>query len=247
VCPRASSWRARGRPPTTTREGLANGGLTLFREHGVSWVPGREIPSAYPNKDLIMNPVENLVRTFQELVTHVPEFLQPLIVALAGAVPFIEGEGASGIGIVGGLHPLVALASAVLGNFLAVFAVVVLGDQARTGVRQLRAPQPEPVAVGASGAETPAAESPGTRSETEPDVEESKGRRRVRRWLARFGVPGASILGPLAIPTHLTAAVLVASGASRSRVLLWQAVAMVLWAGLTTVLAWITVNAVILA
>ena len=39
-----------------------------------------------------MNPVEQLVSDFQGLVGQVPEFIQPVIVMLAGAIPSIEGE-----------------------------------------------------------------------------------------------------------------------------------------------------------
>ncbi|MGI6878072.1 hypothetical protein [Microbacterium sp. gxy059] len=45
----------------------------------------------------------------------------------------------------------------------------------------------------------------------------------------RFGVPGASILGPLAIPTPFASALLVAGGTPRGWVLLWQAVAIAIW------------------
>ena len=76
---------------------------------------------------------------------------------------------------------------------------------------------------------------------------ESKGRRRFKKWLVRFGVPGASLLGPLAIPTHFTAAMLIASGTSPRWVLLWQAVAIVTWTTLTVTLMWLAVNAVVLA
>ena len=41
----------------------------------------------------------SLVDTFQDAVLHVPDLLQPVIVAAAGAVPFIEGEGAATIGV----------------------------------------------------------------------------------------------------------------------------------------------------
>jgi hypothetical protein len=54
------------------------------------------------------NPVDTLIAGFQGLVGQVPDLLQPLIIAAAGAVPFIEGEGSALIGVVGGLHPLVA-------------------------------------------------------------------------------------------------------------------------------------------
>ena len=67
----------------------------------------------------------DLIARFQDLAAQVPEILQPLIIALAGAVPFIEGEGAAAIGIVGGLHPAVAIAAGALGNFLCVAVLVI--------------------------------------------------------------------------------------------------------------------------
>ncbi len=162
-----------------------------------------------------MNTVDDPVRTFQDLVAQVPEALQPIIVVLAGAVPFLEGEGAAAVGVVGGIHPVVAGLAAATGNFLSVLAVVLLGSRVRTAAMAGRAPHVEP-----------------------PVEPESKGRRRFRRWLVRFGVPGASILGPLAIPTQFTSAMLVAAGTPRGWVLLWQAVAIVLWTTLATALAW---------
>ncbi len=167
-----------------------------------------------------MNPIDP-VRSFQDLVAQVPEIIQPIIVVLAGAVPFIEGEGAGAIGVVGGIHPVVAGIAAAAGNFLSVLGVVLLSSRVRTAAMAGRAQQ----------AELPA----------EP---ESKGRRRFRRWLVRFGVPGASILGPLAIPTQFTSAMLVAAGTPRGRVLLWQAVAIVLWTTVATALAWGVLTAV---
>ena len=164
-----------------------------------------------------MNPIEDLVRNFQELMAQVPESVQPIIVMLAGAIPFIEGEGASPIGVIGGIHPVVAGIAAATGNFLCVLGVVLLTSRVRTAAMARRG----------GGGELPA--------EPEP---ESKGRRRFRKWLVRFGVPGASILGPLAIPSQFTSAMLVASGTPRGWVLLWQAVAIVLWTTLTTTLVW---------
>lgn len=103
------------------------------------------------------------------------------------------------------------------GNFLCVLAVVLLGSRVRTTA----------VARRARRIETPA-----------ESKRESKGRQRFRRYLVRFGVPGASILGPLAIPTQFTSAMLIASGTPRGWVLLWQAVAIVLWTTVTTTLSW---------
>ncbi|MCR2828448.1 small multidrug efflux protein, partial [Microbacterium sp. zg.Y909] len=75
-----------------------------------------------------------LIDRFQDLVAQVPDLVQPLILALAGAVPFIEGEGAAAIGIVGGIHPVVAVAAGVVGNFLCVAVLVLLSSGARTAV-----------------------------------------------------------------------------------------------------------------
>jgi hypothetical protein len=55
--------------------------------------------------------------------------------------------------------------------------------------------------------------------------------------MVRFGVPGASILAPFALPTQLTAAFFVASGVNKGWVILWQVVAIVLWTGLVAAAA----------
>ena len=74
-----------------------------------------------------MNPIEELILNFQNLVAQVPELVQPFIVLLAGAVPFIEGEGAAIIGVVGGIFPITAAIAAAAGNFLSVLIVVLVG------------------------------------------------------------------------------------------------------------------------
>lgn len=174
----------------------------------------------------------NIVEGLQDLMSHVPLLIQPLIVALAGAIPFVEGELASVLGVWAGLNPFVAFSAAVAGNFLSVFVVVVFGARIRAAIVARRARRREEalVAAGSDGASAIAEAS-------EPAKPESKGRKRFKNFLVRFGVPGASILGPLALPTQFTSAMLVASGVSKRWILLWQAVAIVLWAGLTTAVA----------
>lgn len=174
-----------------------------------------------------MNPIESLVQGFQDLVAQVPELLQPFIVMLAGAVPFVEGEVAAMVGLVGGLNPILAGVAAAAGNFISVLLVVLLTSRARTAVVDRRTAR---VAVPV-GAPSPA-------DEFAPEPTESKGRAKFKRWLVRYGVPGASILGPLAIPTQFTSAMLVAGGTSRAWVLLWQGVAIILWTTLATVSVW---------
>ena len=181
-----------------------------------------------------MNPVEELVHNFQELVAQVPALVQPFVVMLAAVVPFIEGEVASLIGVVGGLHPVVAGIAAAAGNFICVLLVVLFGSRARSAVIRGRSPE----AVAAGGAGTVAIEDASTKPE-------SKGRQRVKQWLVRFGVPGASILGPLAIPTQFTTALLIAGGTPRGWVLLWQGVAIVLWTTLAVVSSWAALTYVV--
>ncbi len=172
-----------------------------------------------------MNPVE----MFQNLVAQVPELVQPLIVALAGAVPFIEGEGAAAIGIIGGIHPVVAAIAAMVGNFLCVAVLVIAGAGARRAiVDRSRARQ----AVLAGG------------TVEEPAADTSRGaarREKFQRAFERYGVPGVSLLGPLLLPTHFTATMLAAAGVGKARVLIWQAVAIVGW---TTAVAVIVGSAV---
>lgn len=151
----------------------------------------------------------DLLLRFQDLVAQLPDWLQPAGVALAGAVPFVEGEGAAVIGVLGGIHPVVAALAGITGNVLAVVVVVLVGVRTR-----------EAVVARGGGRPTP----PSAR------------RQKFDRAFARYGVAGVCLLGPLLIPTHFTAAALAASGVSRPRILAWQLVAIVLWTvGITLV------------
>jgi hypothetical protein len=192
-----------------------------------------------------MNPLQDLIDNFQDLVAQVPEPIQPFIVMLAGAIPFIEGEGASIIGIVGGLNPIVAAIAAAAGNFLCVLLVVLLTSRTRTAVvNHSRVPVGASVG-GAGSSAVQGDEKDAAFQETASAKPESKGRRRFKKWLVRYGVPGASILGPLAIPTQFTSAMLVAAGTARGWVLLWQAVAIVLWTTVATISMWAALTFVI--
>jgi len=186
-----------------------------------------------------MTPLQELIVRFQELVAQVPELFQPFVVMLAAAVPFLEGELGAMVGIVGGLNPVVAAVAAATGNFLSVALVVAFTARARTAVVHRSRVK---ATVGApSGSDVHAVDG----FAAEPAQPLSKGRQRVLTWLNRFGVPGASILGPLAIPTQFTAAVLVAGGSPRRWVLLWQAVAIVLWTTVTTVSIYLALTYVV--
>ncbi|MFD2797101.1 small multidrug efflux protein [Promicromonospora vindobonensis] len=170
--------------------------------------------------------------------------VQPLIIALAGAVPFVEGELATTVGVLGGLNPIVAGIAAAGGNFLCVFLIVTLSSRARTATLARRARREAvrvPVGSAEPGGDAVAEEPAKAKPESKP---ESKGKERFRRYLTRFGVPGASLLGPLAMPTQFTAALLVAGGVSKSWVLLWQGIAIIAWTAVSTVSAWLALMVV---
>ncbi len=174
----------------------------------------------------------NLIETFQDLVAHVPEFLQPVIVALAGAVPFIEGEGAAAVGIIGGIHPAVAAIAGIVGNFLCVAVLVMLGAGARSAVVSRHRAKRSSARAAAGGQPVTAAA-----VDTLAPVDSGAVAPRTakfQRAFERYGVPGVSLLGPLLLPTHFTATMLAAAGIAKGRILVWQAVAIVGWTTLIT-------------
>lgn len=185
-----------------------------------------------------MNTSSNFVEGLQDLMVQVPDLIQLLIVGAVAMVPFLEGELASTLGVWAGLNPVIAFAVASTGNFLSVLAVVVFGSRTRQAIVARRAAATVPVAAGGAIAVDKRADSDDVGpARTEPAKPESKGRQRFRRFLIRFGVPGASLLGPLALPTQFTSAMLIASGVSRRWVLLWQGIAIIIWTGVTTLVA----------
>jgi hypothetical protein len=181
----------------------------------------------------------------QDLVGGLPELVQPLLVAVVGAIPFID-EAASGLGVVAGMHPVVAFTANVVGSTLAVVLVVLVGSRVREAIllrrarRILPAPEPMLTSVGAMSGRKE-----GTRLGVVSDLppqpaaaeKESKGKQRLARWLTRYGVPGASVLAPLAVPFALTAAFFVGAGVNKGWIILWQTIAIVLWAAVVTVSA----------
>lgn len=170
----------------------------------------------------------NLIETFQNLVAQVPELIQPLIVALAGAIPFIEGEGAAAIGIIGGIHPVIAAIAAIVGNFLCVAILVLASSGARQAIVTRRAQSREAAATASGVVATTAA--------TEESDRRSARKQKFQSALTRYGVPGVSLLGPLLLPTQFTATMLAAAGVSKARVLLWQAIAIIGWTTIITLI-----------
>ncbi len=182
--------------------------------------------------------MDNTYEGLQEVVAQVPLLVQPLIVAVSAMVPYIEGEGAAAWAVIAGIHPVVAGLAAATGNLVIVVVVVLLGARIRAAVAGFRSRRNAQmrVAVGPGGLTEPL-ETADPATPATPAKPKSKGRVRLERWLVRFGVPTASLIAPLALPTMLTAAVFVAAGVRKERVILWQATAIVLWTGVVTILS----------
>lgn len=174
----------------------------------------------------------SIIDTFQDLIAEVPDLIQPLIIAAAGAIPFIEGEGAATLGIVGGINPVTSVVAAIIGNFICVFVLVWVSSRANDIVvthHRQRVLSGEKVTTRPGGGVEEYATNP----------QESKSRKSVRKAkfqhaLSRYGVPGVSLLGPLVLPTQFTATLLAAAGVHKTRILVWQIAAIILW---TTIIA----------
>lgn len=172
-----------------------------------------------------MNPIE----MFQDLVAQVPALVQPLIIALAGAVPFIDGEGATAIGILGGVNPIVATLAGIVGCFACVSVIVLVTARTRQAVIAHR----DRALVHAGGGAPAVASVPRTARQE-----------KFQRSFDRYGVPGVCLLGPLLLPPMFTAPLLVGVGVSTKRVLLWQGVGIAAWAIILAALTYAAVTAV---
>ncbi|MFF2268459.1 hypothetical protein ACFVTZ_09330 [Cellulosimicrobium cellulans] len=157
----------------------------------------------------------DIVTGLQELTQGLPPLLRWVGVLLAGAIPYVEAEGAAILGVVAGVNPVVAILAAVVGNAIALAVVVWLIGAARSGV---------------------------TRGRT---AEQSPKRQRMRQVFDRYGVPGVSLLGPLLLPSHVTAAAMVGFGAPRARVFAWGVAAVTAWAVVLGVLVHLGVSAAV--
>lgn len=157
----------------------------------------------------------DIITGLQELTQGLPPLLRWVGVLLAGAIPYVEAEGAAILGVVSGVNPVVAILAAVVGNAIALALVVWLIGAARSGVTRGRA------------------------------AEQTPKRQRMRQVFDRYGVPGVSLLGPLLLPSHVTAAAMVGFGAPRARVFTWGVVAVTAWAVVLGALVHLGVSAAV--
>lgn len=148
-----------------------------------------------------------MIDALQGFVESLPLWLQWGGVMLAGAIPFVESELSSVIGIAAGIAPPVAIAAGVLGNVLVVWLLV-------TTTHTIRGR-----AVGS------------------PSAPASGRRQKVQRAFDKYGVAGVSLLGPFILPSQITSVAMISFGAAKGAVLIWQAIAITLWGCIFGVLA----------
>ncbi|MCL3861100.1 hypothetical protein [Actinotalea sp. K2] len=122
---------------------------------------------------------------------------------LVSAIPFIESYLGSFMGILVGIAPIVAVAVASVGNAISTFLLIAGAARARSAVMSGRA---------SADAAAP-----------------SKRRQKVAKYMDRFGVPGVSLLGPLALPSQFTGPTMVAIGASARSVYVWMGISIIAW------------------
>ncbi|MBO1752544.1 hypothetical protein J4G33_12095 [Actinotalea sp. BY-33] len=122
---------------------------------------------------------------------------------LVSAIPFIESYLGSFMGILVGMESIVAVAVASVGNAISTFLLIAGAGRARSAV--------------VNGRQGAAAPTP------------SKRRQKVAKYMERFGVPGVSLLGPLALPSQFTGPTMVAIGASTRSVYVWMGISIVAW------------------
>lgn len=187
----------------------------------------------------------NLIESFQNLIAQVPEFVQPLIVALAGAVPFIEGEGASTIGVIAGIHPVVSAISAIVGNFTCVTVLVLLAAKTRRAIVHRTRSRKLVAAGGGTIDEGIDDTAEGFVVEEGESARSTARKEKFQRAFERYGVPGVSLLGPLLLPTQFTATMLAGIGIRTARILFWQGVAIVGWTSILTAVVYAALSSVL--
>ncbi|SJM58065.1 hypothetical protein [Gulosibacter sp. 10] len=145
--------------------------------------------------------VTDIFAWLAQLAVAAEPWQQGGVLLLAGAIPFIESYLGSFLGVLLGVPPVLAVAAAVLGNLASTFLVTAIAGGARGAVMRNRSEQQEP----------------------------SPRRRKVAKYLDRLGVPGVCLLGPLVLASQITAPALVALGAKKRSVFLFQGLSIVVW------------------
>lgn len=166
----------------------------------------------------------------QTFADSLPASLQWLAVMLVGALPFVESYGGAVLGVASGVPVPVAILAAVTGNVLAMSLTVWIASGIRAKATASTAARAR-ITAPAGGTQQGAA-GDGSTDVAAPEADGAapgRGKRRIRQLFERYGVPGVSLLGQWALPSHITAPTLVGFGASRGSVLVWQTMGILVW------------------
>ncbi|MBI3889784.1 hypothetical protein HY312_04425, partial [Candidatus Saccharibacteria bacterium] len=109
-------------------------------------------------------------------------------------------EVAAGIATLAGTPVLLAVLAAAIGNFIAIFLVVIFAQKIRTW-----------------------------RNKGKTEDEKGRNSKAMKA-IHKYGIPTASMLSPLITGTHILAFAAAVTGANRQYILTWQAIAIVTWA-----------------
>ncbi len=154
-----------------------------------------------------------MIDALQDFTATLPPLLQWIGVMLAAAIPFVESYFGSVIGVLAGINPVVAIASAIIGNAISMLIFVLSAHGVRSKVVAGKEPK-----------------------------EESPRRERLRKAFDKYGVAGVSLLGQTLLPSQITSAAMVSFGASRNAVIFWQVISIILWGVAFGVLAMLGIS-----
>lgn len=148
---------------------------------------------------------------------------QLALLLLAGGIPFIESYLGSFLGVLFGVSPALAIPAAIAGNLIVTLGLVLLSARTREAARARTASR-----AGARSGVSADTHDGRIGADVAP-AETSRSRKKIRRAFDRFGVPGVCLLGPIVLASQITAPALIAMGAPRRSVLIWQTVAVIAW------------------
>ncbi|WP_265520394.1 hypothetical protein [Oerskovia flava] len=155
-----------------------------------------------------------MIESLREFTEGLPDLVQWLAVVLAGAIPFVESYFGSVIGILAGVNPVVAVVAAIVGNVVSMTVLVLGAARAREAALRNR------------------------------EQTSSPKRQKLKRMFDKYGVAGVSLLGQTVLPSQITSLAMVSFGASKTAVIRWQIVSIILWGVLFGVLATLGVDLV---
>lgn len=174
----------------------------------------RDLPRLGPNTSRRILPRKvAMIDALQDFTSSLPEFLQWFGVMLIAAIPFVESYFGAAVGVIVGINPVIAIGAAVVGNIVSMLIFVLSAH----GIREKA-----------------------TRGKAAKEL--SPRRAKLKERFDRYGVPGVSLLGQLALPSQITSAAMVSFGAPRNQVILWQVISIIMWGIIFGVLATLGVS-----